>query len=204
MEQKTHMNGLYLYSRYERFWHWFQMLLISILIVTGLEIHGSYSLLGFEKAVHVHNFTGITWLVSFFIFIFWLFTTGEWKQYIPTTKKIMAVVKYYLVDIFRGKPNPVKKSIDAKHNPLQRISYLSVISLLLPIQMFTGILYYTYNEWQIWGQNFLTLRQTALLHVIVSFLILSFIIIHVYMTTTGHTPLSYIKGMITGWEKEKL
>lgn len=204
MKQVTEEHHLYLYTRYERFWHWFQMVLVSILIVTGLEIHGSYTLLGFGKAVKVHNVTGITWLVSFFIFIFWLLTTGEWKQYIPTTKKIMAVAKYYVVDIFRGKPHPVKKRVDAKHNPLQRLTYLSVISLLLPVQMFTGILYFTYNQWQIWGQTFLTLEQTALLHVVVNFFIIAFIIVHVYMTTTGHTPLSYIKGMITGWEKEKL
>mgnify|MGYP000194441221 CR=1 FL=1 len=31
-------------------------------------------------------------------------------------------------------------------------------------------------------------------------IILAFVIIHVYMTTTGHTVFGYIKGMITGWE----
>ena len=146
MKQEKETKDLYLYTRYERAWHWFQMILVFILIVTGLEIHGSYTFIGFENAVRVHNTTGITWLISFGVFIFWLFTTGEWKQYIPTTKKIMAVAKYYMIDIFRGKPHPVKKSVDAKHNPLQRITYLSIISVLLPLQMLTGILYYTYNR----------------------------------------------------------
>jgi hypothetical protein len=30
---------------------------------------------------------------------------------------------------------------------------------------------------------------------------MSFIIVHVYMTTTGHTLFAHIKSMITGWEE---
>ena len=80
---------IYLYTRYERFWHWLQALMIMTLLVTGFEIHGTYSLLGFQRAVNVHNFIGLSWLVLFAFFVFWLFTTGEWKQYVPTTKKTL-------------------------------------------------------------------------------------------------------------------
>jgi len=78
---------IYLYTRYERLWHWLQALMIISLIITGLEIHGTYKLFGFQTAVNIHNFVGLTWLILFAFFVFWLFTTGEWKQYIPTTKK---------------------------------------------------------------------------------------------------------------------
>jgi hypothetical protein len=43
--------------------------------------------MGFATAVEVHNFVGDTWLIAFLFFVFWIFTTGEWKPYIPTTKK---------------------------------------------------------------------------------------------------------------------
>lgn len=33
------------------------------------------------------------------------------------------------------------------------------------------------------------------------YLMLSFLIVHVYLTTTGHTPLAHIKAMISGWEE---
>jgi hypothetical protein len=33
-----------------------------------------------------------------------------------------------------------------------------------------------------------------------AFAILSFVIGHVYMTTTGHSLSAHIKAMITGWE----
>jgi hypothetical protein len=39
---------MYLYTRYERFWHWLQMALIFVLLVTGFEVHGSFPFLGFQ------------------------------------------------------------------------------------------------------------------------------------------------------------
>lgn len=78
---------VYLYTRFERFWHWFQALMIILLMITGFEVHGLYTLMGFDTAVDLHNFIGLFWLGSFAFFAFWLIITGEWKQYIPTTKK---------------------------------------------------------------------------------------------------------------------
>jgi len=193
-------NRIYLYTRYERFWHWFQVTLIGILMVTGLEVHGVFTLLGFERAVEVHNVTGITWLIAFFFFVFWLFTTGEWKQYIPTTRKLLAVMRYYGFGIFKGEPHPVAKSKAAKHNPLQRLTYLFLAAVMLPVQMITGFLYWGYNSWTGWGVDFLTLGTVAVVHTAAAFAVLVFLIVHVYMTTTGASVVAHLKGMITGWE----
>lgn len=196
---------IYLYTKFERFWHWLQAVMIIVLLITGIEIHGSFTLLGYEEAVELHSFIGLSWLVLFAFFVFWLFTTGEWRQYIPTTKKLFAVIIYYSVGIFQGKPHPVQKSPGAKHNPLQRLTYLALSALLLPVQMGTGFLYYT---WNLWGNNAaipalssIPLMPVALLHTLVAFMLLSFLLVHVYMTTTGHSLFSHISGMITGWEE---
>jgi len=188
---------IYLYTRFERFWHWVQGLMIIGLIVTGLEIHGTFRLMGFQNAVSVHNLIGLSWLILFAFFIFWLLTTGEWKQYIPTTKKLFSVVLYYSWDIFKGKPHPVQKSTGAKHNPLQRLAYLGISALLLPVQMATGLLYYLYND----ISGVLALSLLASIHTLVALFLLNFLIIHIYMTTTGHSLFSHIAGMITGWEE---
>jgi thiosulfate reductase cytochrome b subunit len=159
--KKTKMFNIYLYSRYERFWHWLQSAIVVILLVTGFEVHGTYSLLGFLSAVEIHNFVGLSWLILFAFFVFWLFTTGEYKQYIPTTRKMLAVMRYYAYGIFRGESHPVPKRREAKHNPLQRLVYLSLAALLLPIQMVTGFLYWSYNSWQAWGLSWLSLQVIA-------------------------------------------
>ncbi len=194
------MKKVYLYSRFERFWHWVQGLLIITLIVTGFEIHGTYTLLGFEEAHEVHVFCAWTWLILYVFIAFWLVTTGEWRQYTPTFKKILDVARYYMVGIFKHEPHPVPKSERAKHNPLQRITYLGIVTVLLPFQMVTGLLYYYYNSWPVWGLDW-SLGVMAFLHTLGAFLILQFLIVHVYMTTTGHTVFAHIKSMLTGWEE---
>lgn len=191
---------IYLFHKFERFHHWVQSLLIILLLLSGFEIHGAYSLLGFDTAFHVHNFCAWSWLILYVFGVFWLATTGEWKQYTPTAKKLMDVVMYYSVGIFKGDPHPVPKSQRAKHNPLQRLTYLAIVSVLVPFQMITGFLYYYYNDWALWGLDW-GLAPIAVLHTIGAFAFLCFLIVHVYMATTGHTIFAYVKAMITGWEE---
>ena len=195
------MVNIYLYTRYERFWHWAQMFMILLLMATGLEVHGLCTIFGYENAVEIHNFTGITWLVTFWIFVFWLFTTGQWRQYIPTTRKLISVVLYYSYGIFKGEPHPTPKKKNAKHNPLQRLTYLGLAACLLPVQMISGFFYWSYNSWQDWGLSFLSLTAVAVVHMAAAFALLTFLVVHVYMTTTGHTLFAHIRAMITGFEE---
>ena len=191
---------LYLFTRYERLWHWFQVVVITLLMVTGLEVHGSFSLMGFEKAVFLHNYAGITWAVAFAFFVFWIATTGEWKHYIPTTRKMALVVRHYAYGIFKGEPHPVPATERAKHNPLQRIVYLLFSAVLLPFQMVTGFLYYTANAPFSFASG-VSLKTLGALHTFGALLILAFVILHIYMITTGPTLFSHLKAMITGWER---
>jgi thiosulfate reductase cytochrome b subunit len=176
-------------------------MLIIILLLSGFEIHQGFTLFGFHSAVRVHNFVGLAWLIAFAFFVFWILTTGEWKQYIPTTKKMLSVVRYYSWGIFRGEAHPVPKRKEAKHNPLQRLAYLSLAAFLLPFQMITGFLYWGYNSWSVWGIGNISLELLAVLHTLGAFAILTFLVTHLYMTTTGHSIFAHVKAMITGWQE---
>ncbi|MFA6015032.1 MAG: cytochrome b/b6 domain-containing protein [Gallionellaceae bacterium] len=193
---------IYVFKRFERFWHWSQALLIISMLITGFEVHGSYALIGFEDAVSYH--TVFAWsLVTLWIFaIFWHFTTGEWKQYIPTTDKVVAMVKFYSVGIFKGEAHPYRPTKLKKHNPLQRIAYLGVLLFIGPLLWMTGWFYLFYSDWAVWGvSGFLSLEWVAFFHTVGAFMMLLFLIAHLYLTTTGHTPTAHIKAMITGWEE---
>ena len=122
-----------------------------------------------RRAWDLHNLFGLTWLGMFFFFVFWMFVTHEYKQYIPTTKKLFEVARYYASGIFKGEPHPVHKSESAKHNPMQRLTYLGLTAVLLPFQMITGLLYWGYNDWADWGLSWLSLDVVALLHLIGGF-----------------------------------
>jgi len=195
------MERIYIFKRFERFWHWTQALLIMLMMITGFEIHGTYKLLGFQSAVTVH--TTAAWaLITLWVFaIFWHFTTGEWKQYVPTMEKVEAMLRYYLTGIFTDAPHPFKQTTLSKHNPLQRLAYLFVKLMINPLIWVTGLLYLFYSSWADWGLGWLSLSWIATFHVIGAFMMLIFFIAHIYLATAGHTPTAHIKAMITGWEE---
>jgi len=197
------MKKVMVFKRFERFWHWSQAALIFFLLATGFEIHGSYHLFGyFGRAVSLHT-TAAWMLIGLWILaIFWHFTTGEWRQYLPTTDKLGAVIYYYAVGTFTGASHPFKKTTQAKHNPLQRLAYLWFKLMISPMIWISGLLYMFYNQWDQLGLSGLSLEWVALIHTGAAFLMLIFVIAHVYMATMGKTVFSLIKPMITGYEIE--
>lgn len=195
------MERIYVFKRFERFWHWAQAGLIMLMMFTGFAVHGTHRMIGFEAAVEIHTFAAWALITLWCFAIFWHFTTGEWKQYIPTTEKLGAMVKYYLTGIFTNAPHPFKQTTLQKHNPLQRLAYLGVKLFINPLLWITGLAYLFYNDWAALGLGGLSLQWVALAHTASAFLMLSFFVVHVYFATTGHTPTAHIKAMITGYEE---
>ncbi len=195
------MERIYVFKRFERFWHWAQAALIIFMAMTGFEVHGTYTLLGFERAVDLHVTAAWTLLGLWAFAIFWHFTTGEWRQYIPTSEKMLEVVRYYSVGIFNNSPHPYKPTPFSKHNPMQRIAYLMFKLIMAPAIWISGLLYLYYSAWAEWGLGGLDLEVVALIHTAAAFLLVIFFIGHVYLTTTGPTVFSQIKAMITGWDE---
>lgn len=193
------MERIYVFKRFERFWHWSQALLIIGMLVTGFEIHGTYKLIGFERASHLHTTAAWVLIILWVFAIFWHFTTGEWRHYIPTTEKLAAMIRFYMTGIFTNAPHPFRPTQLRKHNPLQRLAYLGVYLMINPLVWISGLAYLYYNELNGAGIS-ADLGTIALLHTIGAFLMLGFLIVHVYVITTGHTWSDQLKAMITGWE----
>ncbi len=198
------MKQVLIYKRFERFWHWSQAALIMFLALTGFEVHGSINVFGFEKAVHYHRFASYGLLLLIAFAIFWHLTTGEWRQYIPTFKNLKVQFQYYISGIFKNEKHPSHKTELSKLNPLQRIVYFGFKIVLIPLVVITGILYLNYKT--IDANNIIVISELsldliAILHTMGAFLLISFLVVHIYMTTTGSTPTSNIKAMLTGYEE---
>ena len=189
------MSKLYLFTIFERLWHWFQVTVVAVLLLTGFTVHGTLHLMSFQTAVTVHNTAGLAWAVGTPFFLFWLVVTGQWSHYIPTSRKFLATAHYYAWEIFWGQDHPFEKSAGEKHNPIQRLAYLALFLFIAPIQILTGLLYW---QWRHVNLQFLGLRNLAFMHILFAFAILGFLIVHVYMITTGRTLLEYLRGMVTG------
>lgn len=192
---------VYLYKRYERFWHWSQALLVLTMLFTGFEVHGTYIVLGFGRAVSLHTLSAWALLLLWAFTIFWQFTTGEWRQYMPGLERVGAMVRYYTFGIFVNAPHPFHKTAAKKHNPLQRLAYLALLAVVSPLIWGSGLLYLFRAFWDRMGLGGLDLAWVAWAHTAGAFAMLIFVIVHVYLTTTGHTVLAHIKTMITGWEE---
>ncbi len=191
---------VYIYKIFERFWHWTQALLILFLAITGFEIHGYYELFGYKFAVQYHDNAAWAFLVLIVFAIFWHFTTGEWKNYIPTTKMVKEQVSYYITGIFKGAEHPTNKLVYNKFNPLQRIIYLGLKIMVIPVMVLSGFAY-MYLNYPNQAFELGSLDTVAAIHTMGAFFLIVFVIAHIYLTTTGHKPLGSIKAMITGWEE---
>ncbi|MCW8848137.1 MAG: cytochrome b/b6 domain-containing protein, partial [Sedimenticola sp.] len=83
---KREKHAVTIYTRYERFWHWSQAVLIFMLAFTGFGLHGTHDLLPFQQAVMLHTFSAIALILLWIFTTFWNFTTGNWRQFLPNTK----------------------------------------------------------------------------------------------------------------------
>jgi len=197
------MRREYVYKGFERFWHWTQAALILFLALTGFEIHGTLAFFGFEQAVAYHSAAAWALLVLIAFAIFWHLTTGEWRQYVPTLENLREQAEYYALGIFRSAAHPTRKTALRKLNPLQRLVYLALKVLVIPVVVTSGLLYLFYRYPQrhaIAALDVEGLTTIAVLHTAGAFFLVAFLIGHVYLITTGHTLSSNLKAMITGWE----
>lgn len=192
------------FSRFERFWHWSQAALIFSLVFTGFGIHGFHQLLGFETQVNLHVFAALGLVLLWVFAIFWHLTTGNWRHYLPTTDGLFAVARYYAFGIFKGEDHPYRKRFWHKHNPLQAASYLGLKVVLFPAIWVSGLAYLLYGFWSDGALTNDALGWVALIHTAVAFLIVAFVIIHIYLLTTGHSFREHVSPMISGYDEVDL
>ena len=196
-----------IYSPYERIWHWLQAAAILTLMLTGINIHNPqrFNLFGFALAVQIHNVLGFLLIANAFLGMFYYVTTGTIRQFLPQPMDFVSLsmrqARYYVLGIFRGESHPLEKTTERRLNPLQQITYLVILNVLLPLQLITGLLMWSGQRWP-GAVNFVGgLSTLALLHTAGAWLFATFVLAHIYLITTGSTPTAHLKAMILGYEE---
>ncbi|MCK6578299.1 MAG: cytochrome b/b6 domain-containing protein [Anaerolineae bacterium] len=196
----------YLYSIYERQWHWLQTAVIFGLTFTGLVIHRPqyFSAFSFAWMVDLHNVLALILVINAALSLFYHLASGEIKQFIPRPygffDQAIQQALFYLRGIFRGDPHPFEKTRDHKMNPLQQMTYFGILNVLLPLQIITGALMWGAQQFPALTNLLGGLPVLAPFHTLIAWLFVTFIIAHVYLTTTGHEPLAGIKAMVGGYD----
>ncbi|MGE5251051.1 MAG: cytochrome b/b6 domain-containing protein [Bacteroidota bacterium] len=203
----TPTERVYMYEPYRRFWHWLQTLTIVTLLFTGLIIHRPdiFGIFSFRGVVVLHNVLAAILVINALLAVFYHLTTGRIHEYVPRPYGFFddAIVqaKYYARGIFKGESHPFEKKPDSRMNPIQKATYFAILMVLLPLQIVTGALMWGVQRWPAVADWLGGLPVLAPFHSLVAWLFAAFIIVHVYMTSTGATPLEATRAMVTGWEE---
>ena len=201
------MRKVFLHPISIRIWHWINASLIFFLIITGIQLRFPViSVFQYNHAVFLHKIFGYVLAGSFLYWLAYYLITGNLKRHyifhMRDTKIMIHQGTYYTLSMFKGAKSPFTPSENERFNPLQKIAYLSVMFVLTPIILISGILfsdvtYFLYIINYIGG-----VRILDAIHVATGYAFVLYLIVHLYMSTLGYRVISHIKAMITGYGEE--
>ncbi len=198
---------IYIHPAPVRVWHWINAVGIVLLVITGLQIRFAemMNLFSLEEAINLHNYIGFVVIGAYGLWASYYFGTGKIKLYFPNPKTFICdcktQIQYYGMGIFKGDPNPHEMTPDNKFNALQKKAYLTIMFILLPIQMITGLFLWRIKKFEDYIDLLGGIKIVDTIHVILFFFFFVFVFVHIYLSTLGHTPLAHMKAMFTGYEE---
>jgi thiosulfate reductase cytochrome b subunit len=199
---------VHMYDAYERIWHWLQASAILLLIFTGLIIHKPhfFGMFSFSYVVQIHNVLGFIVLINAALALFYTLASGTIRRFFPDPEgfvgRALEQAAFYTRGIFAGDAHPLEKTKENRLNPLQQITYLAILNILLPAQVVTGVLIWGMQKWPQLAAALGGLPVLAPIHTLLAWAFAAFVVMHVYLTTAaGETPGAGIRSMISGWEE---
>lgn len=200
---------MYLHSAPVRIWHWTQALAMGILLFTGIRIRFAESMtfLSLKHAVNIHNYVAFTFI---FLTVLWLvfhvFTgaiAGYFSNPLNILPRIFKQIQYYAWGYFQGHPNPHVITPTKKFNPLQQVSYAVLMFVIVPAQMVSGILLWKIEHFDKYASLLGGVKVADTIHVLLSYTLVLFLIVHGYLITMGKTPTAHLKAMINGYHEHE-
>ena len=203
------MKKIYLHPMTVRICHWINAFSFLVLIFTGFQIRyrDVIKVTSFKTAVDIHNIFGFILIFNFCLWLIYYLLSGKFRVYIPTfglkgfVMGCIRQARYYGYGIFMGEENPHHSTPDNKFNPMQQVAYLNIMVLFIPLQIVTGILLWDLKGFAYWIGLAGGIKIVDSVHVLLNLFFTSFLFVHVYLATLGHTVGEHIKAMFTGYEE---
>lgn len=203
------MKKLYVHPLPVRIWHWTNVTLFLLLVITGLQVRylDVFNLMSFKNAVVVHNWTGFAMIGNYCLWLGYYLSSDKISNYLPELDAkayflgAARQIKFYAYGIFVGDPNPYKITPERKFNALQIMMYQLIMGLLMPLLFISGILLWDVQRFSAIIDLVGGVRIVDMVHVALFVFFCSFIVSHVYLVTLGHSTMAHIKAMINGYEE---
>jgi len=194
-----------------RIWHWVHAIAIVLLVLTGLQLRFPDLIMWFgtfKWAVNIHNIFGFIVLFDYALwFFFYALKRQLTKQYIPApedfTVGIPTQSAYYFGRIFFGDPAPFEPTPEAKFNSMQKTTYFGIMFVLVPLQIVTGVLLWDLKRFHPIIEALGGVRAIDAFHIILAYIVAAFLVVHIYLSTLGHTFFAHFKAMIVGHEAKE-
>ncbi len=229
-ENSAPQTGDRLVSRHRlstRVWHWINVVTVFVMLMSGLMIFNAHPRLywgqfganfdtpwlelpqfpGWATIPSTYNLSlarqwhlAFSWILAFGLFVYMIRSlwNGHFKRDVALSRAevapghLWADIKKHLRFDFHEE--------EARYNPLQKIAYSSVLFLLLPLVIFTGMTMSPgLNAAFPWLLDLLGGRQSARsIHFLCAGGISFFILVHLALVVLAG-PINEIRSMITGW-----
>jgi len=192
-----------MFPAWVRAWHWINAVLFIVLAATGFSLHfagAGLSPVAFRPAVVTHNTAGVLIALNWLAYAALLARTGEWRQYAPDWRTLARDVRlqaaYYLGGVFRGEAHPFHGVPERRFNPLQRLTYLGAMFGAFPLLAVTGtmLLFPGLAPERVAGLG--GIWPVALLHTLLAYFFLAFLIAHLYLALGMSEPGSGLRAML--------
>ena len=197
---------IYYYPLFIRLWHIINALMFLLLVVTGFSMQYTTPdspLIRFDIAVQLHDIGGIVVTFNYFLFFIGNLITGNGKHYKIKAKgflnSVIGQMRYYAYGTFKGDQPPFPINEDRKFNPLQKLAYVLVMYLGMPVVILTGLALFFPQIFDLAGLGSLVVAD--IIHVLMGIILTMFMLVHVYFSTFGKTLTSNFKSIITGWHE---
>lgn len=200
----TDIPGAKFYPQGIRILHWTNAVLFVILLATGFSIHYPEAALSLplECSTSTHDLAGLLLVANFAAFVLYSLLSGEIRQYVPGSGLVARMgvqLRYYLYGMFKGEAKPFPPTPQQRLNPVQQLTYVLVYCLGMFALLASGVMLLVPELAALLP---FTARQLVTAHFVLAGAYLAFVIVHLYMTTTGKRPLTLIKSMLTGKQYE--
>jgi thiosulfate reductase cytochrome b subunit len=192
------------YPLHLRAWHWLNTASVLLLMLTGLTLRDrGRGLFSYGDALNLHGLAG---LVMAACFLFWLLCAaadGSIRHYAARLRNVKTLPLRAWGRVRNPGGSRLSRPPDkgAKRLPLRRIADAAIQLVVTPLAIVTGCLsgataFFAMVPLSGHGA---TIRS---LHLAAAYLFLPFLIVHVYASTLGSTPLDRIMAMVRGRPKD--
>lgn len=175
----------------DRIWHMIHGFFVITLVLTGLQLRlpDVFPIFAnFLNAVNLHNLSGVVVLLDYIFWICYHFRRHELRSRFFITpaeflKQCAHVCQYYGYLIFIGERYPGSSETRSDLLPLEKAVFATVMLVLIPGQICTGMLMYDVQRTMPVIQELGGLRFIDAVHLVFAYLMVSFMIVHTYFHT---------------------